>query len=368
MTAAGRPGVLLMSYGSPASLDREDVRAYLARVRAGREPDPELVDEFTRRYQVIGGSPLIEITRRQAGALAAVLGCPVEVGMRFSEPSILAGLRALAVAGVDRVAAIILSPQYSPLLMKGYARAVEEAQLTLGDDVPEVTVAGAWHEDPAFVGALARRVIDALAQLPPPPRTQTATLSHEPVPSEPPTPASNQIRDSGSRTRAEPAPDPRLTPASNPWRASPRPPPDFDERRGVHVLMTAHSLPRRVAEQEPEYLEQLRTTADAVASKAGLSSLDWTFCWQSAGHEPGEWMKPDFADLMPGIAASGGSAVLVVPVQFLADHLEILYDVDVGAREQAEHHGLTFRRIESLNAEPDFVEALAHVARHTLRA
>ncbi len=132
--------------------------------------------------------------------------------------------------------------------------------------------------------------------------------------------------------------------------------------------MTAHSLPRRVAEQEPEYLEQLRTTAHAVASKAGLSSLDWTFCWQSAGHEPGEWMKPDFADLMPGIAASGGSAVLVVPVQFLADHLEILYDVDVGAREQAEHHGLTFRRIESLNAEPDFVEALAHVARHTLRA
>ena len=100
--------------------------------------------------------------------------------------------------------------------------------------------------------------------------------------------------------------------------------------------MTAHSLPRRVAEQEPDYLAQLRDTADAIARAAGLPADRWQFCWQSAGHEPGEWMKPDFADLMPGIAAAGGRSVLVVPVQFLADHLEILYDVDVGAREQAE--------------------------------
>ena len=95
-----QPGVLLMTYGSPASLDREDIRAYLARVRRGREPDPQLVDEFTRRYRVIGGSPLVEITRAQAGAVADSLGWPVEVGMRFSEPSIAVGLRALAHAGV----------------------------------------------------------------------------------------------------------------------------------------------------------------------------------------------------------------------------------------------------------------------------
>ena len=101
--------------------------------------------------------------------------------------------------------------------------------------------------------------------------------------------------------------------------------------------MTAHSLPRRVAEQEPDYLAQLRATADAVAAAAGLAADRWTFCWQSAGHEPGEWMKPDFADLMPGHRrAPRPSSVLVAPVQFLADHLEILYDVDVGAREQAE--------------------------------
>jgi ferrochelatase len=307
MTAGDKPGVLLMTYGSPASLEREDIRAYLARVRGGREADGELVDEFTRRYRVIGGSPLIEITRAQAAGLSESLGWPVDVGMRFSEPSILAGLTALAEAGVTDVVAIILSPQYSPLLMSGYARAIAEARATLGDAAPEVTVAGAWHEVPEFVEALADRVTLALARLP------------------------------------------------------------AGERDAVRILMTAHSLPRRVADQEPAYLGQLRTTADAVAARAGLTDREWTFCWQSAGHEPGEWMKPDFADLMPDIAASGGRAVLVAPVQFLADHLEILYDVDIGAREQAEGPGLAFHRIESLNADPGLIEALAAVARETLK-
>ena len=253
MTGSERPGVLLMTYGSPASLERVDVHAYLARVRGGREPDPELVDEFTRRYQVIGGSPLIEITRGQASALGDVLGWPVEVGMRFSEPSILAGLGALAEAGVTTVGAIVLSPQYSPLLMSGYGRAIDEARAVLGETAPDVVIARAWHEEPAFVTALAGRVDGALAQL------------------------------------------------------------SSGDRRTVRILMTAHSLPKRVAEQEPDYLAQLRATATAVANRAGLSDRDWTFCWQSAGHEPGEWMKPDFADLMPEIAAAGGCSVLVVP-------------------------------------------------------
>ena len=133
MSRSERPGVLLMTYGSPASLERGDVRDYLARVRGGREPDPEVVDEFARRYRVIGGSPLIEITRGQAAALSEAVGWPVAVGMRFSEPSILAGLTALADAGVSNVVAIILSPQYSPLLMSGYARAIDEARATLGE-------------------------------------------------------------------------------------------------------------------------------------------------------------------------------------------------------------------------------------------
>lgn len=297
-----------MTYGSPASLEREDVRSYLSLVRNGREPNSQLVDEFTRRYRVIGGSPLIQITRGQAAALEDTLGWPVEVGMRFSEPAIHAGLGALAHAGVTKVAALILSPQYSPLLMSGYQQALDEARAALDGRAPDVEVASAWYEEPPFVAALARRVTETMARESPADRSET------------------------------------------------------------RVLMTAHSLPKRVSEQEPAYLAQLQATATAVAAAAGLEDRMWTFCWQSAGHEPGEWMTPDFADLMPEIAASGCRSVLVVPVQFLADHLEVLYDIDVGAREQAERCGLTFRRIDSFNVDPGLTEALAAVCRRTLMA
>jgi len=303
-----RAGVLLMTYGSPASLAGDDIRAYLARVRGGREPADELVDEFTRRYRLIGGSPLVEITRSQAGALAALLGWPVKIGMRFSAPSIADGMRELTERGVEHIAAVVLSPQFSPLLMGGYARAIEEARAELGDRAPQVDIAGAWHDESAFIAALARRVREALDRLP------------------------------------------------------------VDEVNGVTVLMTAHSLPKRVADQEPGYLAQLRDTADAVAADAGLADGHWSFCWQSAGHEPGEWMKPDFADLLPELAAAGRRSVIVAPIQFLADHLEVLYDIDVAAREQADSCGLTLHRIDSLNSDPGLLEALAAVARRTLAA
>lgn len=308
-TASDRDGILLMTYGSPATLD--DLPRYLAAVRGGRPAPDELVAEFRRRYERIGGSPLIAITRAQAAALEQHLGgSPVEVGMRFSEPTIAAGLRRLRERGAGRVAGIILSPQYSPLLMGGYRRAVDEAVEELADEVGpgvlDVPIAGSWHLEPAFVRALAERVAAGLERLP------------------------------------------------------------AAERSTAPVLMTAHSLPRRVAEGEPDYLAQLQATAAAVAVGAGLAADRWHFCWQSAGHEPGEWMKPDFADLMPELAASGHRAVVVAPVQFLADHLEVLYDVDVGARAQAEAAGLAFARIESLNTAPRFIDALAAVAERTL--
>lgn len=308
---AQRFGVLLMTYGSPSSLD--DVPRYITAVRGGRPPDDELVAEFTRRYRVIGGSPLVEITAAQAAALETRLAgrAVVRTGMRFSAPTIGDGLRSLATAGVSGVAGIILSPQYSPLIMGGYGRAVEAARAELaagGIAAPDVRIAGAWHLEPDFLEALAGRIRDALAAFPP------------------------------------------------------------DERDSVPVLLTAHSLPRRVANDEPGYLGQLADTAAEVARRAGLTAERWTFCWQSAGHEPGEWMKPDFADLMPILRAAGHRSVLVAPVQFLADHLEILYDVEIGAREQAEAQGLRFARIASLNTDQRFIEALASVAEGTVGA
>jgi len=300
-----RFGVLLMTYGSPASLD--DVPRYLAAVRGGREVLEELVTEFRRRYEVIGGSPLVRITTQQATALEERLEgrAVVRAAMRFSAPTIADGLADLAATGVGEVVAIVMSPQFSPLLMGGYGRALDDAWAQLGDGAPAVSLAGAWHTEPAFIEALAGRIGEALAQFP------------------------------------------------------------AGERQESPVLLTAHSLPRRVADQEPGYLAQLHETAVAVADRAGLGPDRWTFCWQSAGHEPGEWIKPDFADLMPKLAAAGHRSVLVAPVQFLADHLEILYDVDIAARKQAETHGLRFARIESLNTDRRFIDALARIALRT---
>jgi protoporphyrin/coproporphyrin ferrochelatase len=306
--SAARHGVLLMTYGSPAG-DLGDLADYLAAVRGGRPASDELVAEFRRRYEVIGGSPLIRITRDQAAAVeealrAGGLDAVATVGMRFSAPTIAEGLRDLAEAGCSTVTAIVMSPQHSELLMAGYARAVDAARAELRPNAPDVRIAAPWYREPGFVEAVAGRIRDALADLP---------------------------------------------------EATP-------------VLLTAHSLPRRVADAEPAYLDQLRETAWLVATAAGLDEDRWRFCWQSAGHEPGAWMTPDFAEVLPQLRHEGHRSVLVAPIQFLADHLEILYDVDIAAREQATAAGLAFRRIESLNTNGAFIAALATIAVRFVRS
>ena len=125
-------------------------------------------------------------------------------------------------------------------------------------------------------------------------------------------------------------------------------------------------MPKRVIEREPDYINHLKETAAAVAELVGLPRERWMFCYQSAGHTPEEWLKPDFADVMPQLRAAGHTDVLIAPVQFLADHLEILYDIEIGAREQAEQHGIHFARIESLNTSPLFIKALAEVVKETM--
>ena len=132
------------------------------------------------------------------------------------------------------------------------------------------------------------------------------------------------------------------------------------------VVMTAHSLPRRVFDAEPEYVDQLRETGALVAGRAALDR--WSWAYQSAGHTKEEWLQPDLKDLFPDLAASGYREVLVVPVQFLADHLEVLYDLDVAAAAEAAAGGLRYRRIAMLSRHPAFVRALAAVSRRTAQS
>ena len=308
-------GVMLMTYGSPATLD--DIPVYIKHVYGGRTPSPEVVTEFRRRYDLIGGSPLLRITREQAAALQEELNSQsrqsgddttyrVVAGMRFAPPFI-SDMAAEAAAGAQQLVGIIMSPQYSPIIMKGYITTLQDAVEDLGRDDLTLSISRDWHLQPYFLRALAERVQQALDKFPP------------------------------------------------------------DVRERVPVLLTAHSMPKRVVENEPDYINHLKETAAAIATLLNLPDERWMFCYQSAGHTPGEWLKPDFADIMPELQRAGQTHVLIAPVQFLADHLEILYDIEIGAREQAEEHGIQFARTESLNTSPLFIKALAAVVKETMK-
>lgn len=305
MSGDDRVGVLLLTFGS--AVTSADVPTYLRSVRGGREPSAELVAEFARRFDVISRSPLIDITLAQAEALEQLLdqrggerAFTVSAGMLHSAPRIADSLRGLVDRGAERVVAIVLAPQYSPLILSGYERAVTTASAELAGTT-QVRIAGAWHTTPSWVRSLSGRVDEALGRFP------------------------------------------------------------AADRDRVAVVFTAHSLPRPVVDRDPAYMQQIDETIEAVASGVGLAPDRWTFAFQSAGHSPEEWLEPDLTDVLPGLRQSGASDVLVVPVQFVADHLETLYDIDVAAAEQARDAQLGFHRIAMPNTDPLFIAALAEV-------
>jgi ferrochelatase len=301
-------GVILMTYGSPKTL--KQVPQYLKNVYGGKTPNANNVKEFQRRYKIIGGSPLIKITKQQAKALEKVLNekdatveFKVSAGMRFSHPFIEDEVKNLG-KFADEIIGIIMSPQYSELIMKGYVSELKEAVEKLDKKNIKLKIAKDWHLEPLFLSSLSFRVTEALKNLP----------------------------------------------------------------KDVPVLFSAHSMPKRVIDNESNYIKDLKETALNVAKLSGLKKNRWMFCYQSAGHTPEEWLKPDFEDIMPVIKKKGKTHVLIAPVQFLSDHLEILYDVNIGAREQAEKNGIKFARTESLNTLDTFIKSLSQTVKKTMKA
>jgi ferrochelatase len=298
-------GVLLMTFGS--ATEPGGVPDYLRSVRGGREAPAPLVEEFQRRYRMVGRSPLVDITRAQGKQLQRALDQEhgpgrflVEVGMLHSEPWAREAFQALVDAGCEDVIGLTLAPQFSPIILSGYRRLLDEAQAARAGKV-RARLAGAWWDTPAFIDSLADRL--------------TATLEN-------------------------------FGPA---------------ERERVPVIFTAHSVPLPVVERDPAYIAQLTGTAEAIAARVGLSRDRWQFAYQSAGHTPEDWLKPDLLDVLPRLRAQGHREVLIAPLQFCADHLEVLYDLDVAAREQAEQAGIRYQRIEMPNTSPSFIRALRDV-------
>lgn len=290
-----------MAYGGPNRL--EDVEPYLMDVRGGRPMARAAVAEIRERYRRIGGcSPILDLTRAQAAALQRRLrasGAPhtrVHVGMRHWSPTIADAVGEIEREGPELAVAIALAPQYSRMSVGAYLQKLTEARAAAGSSVAWREVES-WCDHPALARAFAGKLRAALERFP------------------------------------------------------------EGEREEVTVVFTAHSLPERILAEDDPYPGEVRRTIDAVRSL--LPPFRWRQAWQSRSQTGESWLGPDAADVLRELAAAGTRGVVVAPVGFLCDHVEILYDVDVLYRDIANDLDLAFRRTESLNDDPLLIEALA---------
>jgi ferrochelatase len=296
-------GILLMAYGGPNSLD--DIEPYLLDIRGGRPTSPELIAEIKERYALIGGrSPLLEITQAQAAALEAHLNREGDlrfrayVGMRHWQPRIKEAVAQMADDRIEQAVAIVMAPHSSGMSTGAYFQRLDEAIHDLGVDM-SVTRIESWHDHPGLIAALAERATDALERF-----------------------------------------------AGNGDDSLPK------------VIFSAHSLPARILDRGDPYDAQLRETAALLAERLNLPSDRWLFCYQSAGQSPEPWLGPPIEDVILELAQAGERRLLVVPIGFVCDHVEVLYDIDIESRQLAEAHGARLERSESLNTSPTFIAAL----------
>jgi len=302
MTAArGIDAVLLIAFGGPEC--REDVRPFLEVVTSGRRVPPERLEEVAHHYEEIGGrSPLGDITRRQAELLGDALardgaGLPVYVGMRNWHPFLRETLAEIGSAGRRHALGIILSSLQTEASWDRYVADIAAARAALGADAPEVVFAPAWGDHPRFIDAMVERVGDALAAVP------------------------------------------------------------AERRADAPIVFTAHSVPVAMAEGSP-YTDELAAAARRIAER--LAHPAWTIAYQSRSGSPRDpWLEPDVGDAIREVARRGARDVVLAPIGFVADHVEVLYDLDVEARAIARELGVGFQRARTAGDHPAFVAMLA---------
>ena len=293
--------VLLLAHGSPDSVD--EVPDFLLRVTGGRPLPPEVIGEVKHRYQIIGRSPLTEITLKQGESLAQKLGMPVYVGMRNWHPFISQTLRQMVSDGIHHAIVICLAPHNSRTSVGLYRNSLAKGS----DPGLSFDFVESWHDEPLLIQAFAEKLIAG--------------------------------RNPANREAEEPLP----------------------------VIFTAHSVPQRTILEGDPYETQARHTAELVATAAALERAEWRFAFQSQGLSGGAWLGPTVEATILDLKRSGHHGVFIQAIGFLCDHIEILYDIDVIFRKFAEKEEMRMWRAESLNGSPLLISALAEIARSRLR-
>ncbi|MBI3911945.1 MAG: ferrochelatase [Armatimonadetes bacterium] len=301
--------VLLIGFGGPTRPD--EIRPYLQNVVRGRNVPVERLEAAARHYEAIGGrSPYNEWTFRQADALRAHLEADglllsVFVGMRNWHPTLAEAIAAMNREGCRRTVGIILAPHRSQTSWARYQLDVQRACDVNGGG-PEILYLSPWHTDPLFLEAVASRVEEATGY----------QRGH--------------------------------------WPTS------------VPLCFTAHSIPVSMAETSP-YVQEIAQSAAGIATLLGAPH--WLVAYQSrSGDACIPWLEPDVADALRAAAAEGVTEVVVVPVGFLCDHVEVLYDLDIEARETAAEVGVRFRRAGTVGDHPAFIQMLARRVRQMTEA
>ena len=298
---------MLLAHGAPDRL--EDIPAFLLSLRNGRPLPPGAVEQVMERYRLVSSlpgapqgeaSPLTRLTFRQATALANVLKRPVYVGMRNWRPYIVQAVKQAASDGLEQLMAICLAPQNSRTSVGQYRQALDEARQKAAPGL-SINFVASWHDHPGLIAAFRDRLAPALA------------------------------------------------PAGGAAGGT------------VPVIFTAHSVPERTIRDGDPYELQVRETARLVAQSLSIDDARWSVAFQSQGMTPDAWIGPTVESEIDRLAAAGHRQVVVAPIGFVCDHVEILYDIDMVFRKHGEAKGVTISRPESLNDSPLFIDALAEL-------
>ena len=295
--------VLLIAFGGPTC--PEEINPFLARVTQGIPIPPERLEEVARHYEAVGGkSPLNEITLRQAAALQQRLNdghnrLPVYIGMRNSDPFFADTLRQMSNDAIKRALGFILSSHRTEASWERYQKNIADARAELGNDAPEIDYCEGWYDHPLFIQCWAELIAEASAAIAP------------------------------------------------------------ERRNSTPLIFTAHSLPTAMAARSP-YVEQLQVTAELIAARLGGG--DWSLAYQSRSGSPSDpWLEPDIGKMIRDSAVRGVTDVVVAPMGFVCDHVEVLYDLDIEAKRLATELGVNFIRASCPNDHPTFIRMMADV-------